>query len=242
MKQQIDLGRVGVIATSLVDLFLSDSLRKMVNEMMSLGIAQALINHIASTESQLVIREISPYLDLVDGDYKQFESNQWIQKNNLHSLDKLDNARVPYSMRAVSMYRTDKNVANDQKVYIIYGLEFLNDYKGRNVEFIEFRKSNDKVLLRVPVDMQRPPLYKAVDVMNVLYPEETDKDIDIPVSFYGAKKLIYHNNMLLFKDPIMYRINDMMNIVFRYKQDVNYSQDEIKLKGFVVENIGRTIY
>jgi hypothetical protein len=242
MKQTVDLGKVGVIATSLIDLFVSDELRKLIHGIMQLGVGQALINHIAPSESQLVIREISPYLDLVDGNLKQFESNQWIQKNNLYGLDKLDAARMPYSMRAVSMYRTDKNVYNDQKIYIIYGLEFLNDYKGRNVEFIEFRKSNDKVMLRVPIDMQRPPLYKAVDIMKVLYPEEVDKDVDIPVSFYGAKKLIYHNNMLIFNFPIMYKVNDMMNIVFRYKDEIMYPQDEIKLKGFVVEHIGRTIY
>lgn len=239
-KQVVDLAKVGVIATSLIDLFLSDKLRKLTNEMMGYGIAQALMNNIAPTESQLVIREISPYLDLVDGNLKPFDSNQWIQKNNLYGMDKLDNARLPQSMRAVSMYRTSKDVNNDQKVYIIYGIEFLNDYRGRNVEFIEFRKSNDKVLIRVPIDIQRPPLYQAIN--NIVFPEHSEEDIDIPVSFYGAKKLIYHNNMLLFEVPIMYKVNDMMNVVFRYKQDINNTQDEIKLKGFIVENIGRTIY
>lgn len=243
MSQQVDLGRVGVIATSLVDLFISEDLKNMTNKMMSLAVAQALLNHIANTESELVIREISPYLDLLNGKGEQLDSNQWVQKNNFYGMDTLDKAKFPFSMRAVSIYRTNREVKNDRKIYLIYGVEFLNDYRLRNVEFIEFKRSNDRIELRVPIDYQtRPPLYKAKNIEKVLWPEEQEEDVDIPVSFHGSRKLIYHNNMLLFQTPIMYKVNDIMNIIFRYKQNINHSQDEIKLKGFVVEHIGETIY
>jgi hypothetical protein len=39
----------------------------------------------------------------------------------------------------------------------------------------------------------------------------------------------------------MFKLNDEMEIRFRYRKDMNRAHDEIKLKGIVVEPLGMTL-
>lgn len=245
MKQTIDVGRTGLLATSLVDLFINKDLQALTNTMIAYGLAQYRLSKIGYTEAALVVREISPYLDLLDGKGERIEHNQWFQKvTNFSEYDPLERSRMPDSMYSIPIYQTNKDVANDHKVYIIYGLEFLNDFRGRDVEFVEFWRKGVKLICRYNIDKsQRSPLYKYKDVQNIYNVDDEDKDKeDNNISFVqNTTNLIYHNNMIIFQTPIMWKLNDMMEVRFRYTKDTKRSHDEIKLKGIVVEPLGMTV-
>jgi hypothetical protein len=243
-KATVDVGRTGLIATSLIDLFVNKDLGTLTNSMMQYGIAQYMLTSGYNIEAALCIREISPYIDLLDGKGKQIEHNQWIQNiTNFGNYDSLVRSRMSDDMYSIPIYQTNKEVSNDQKIYIIYGLEFLNDYRHRDVEFVEFYRKGTKLICRYNIDRsQKPPLYKYKDVENIYnVDEDKDKEDDNISLIKNTTNLIYHNNMIIFQTPIMFKLNDLMEIRFRYRKDMNRAHDEIKLKGLVFEPLGMTV-
>jgi hypothetical protein len=244
MKQKIDIGRVGVLATSLVDLLINEDLKNLTNNMIAYGLAHYRLAKMGYIEAALCVREISPYLDLLDGKGQSIEHNQWFQNIPTFNISNpLIRLRKDDNMYSISIYQTSKEVGNDQKTYIIYGLEFLNDYRNRDVEAIEFWRKHTKLICRYNIDRnQRPPLYKYKDIQDI-YNVEDDKDKeDNNISLIkNTTNLIYHNNMIIFQTPIMFKLNDEMEIRFRYRKDMNRAHDEIKLKGIVVEPLGMTL-
>src|SRR5690606_2090392 len=126
MKQKIDIGRVGVLATGLIDLLINEDLKNLTNNMIAYGLAHYRLNRPGYIEDALCIREISPYLDLLDGKGERIEHNQWFQKvTNFSESDPLVRLRMSDDMYSIPIYQTNKDVSNDHKAYIIYGLEFL---------------------------------------------------------------------------------------------------------------------
>lgn len=243
MKQKIDIGRVGVLATSLVDLLINEDLKNLTNNMIAFGLAHYRLNKPGYIEAALCVREISPYLDLLDGKGERIEHNQWFQKITNFSDDLITRSRSSDDMYSVSIYQTNKEVSNDYKTYIIYGLEFLNDYRSRDVEFVEFWRKGVRLICRYNIDRnQKPPLYKYKDVQNIYNVEDDEDKEDNDISIVQNKtNLIYHNNMIIFQTPIMFKLNDMMEVRFRYRKDTQRSHDEIKLKGIIIEPLGMSV-
>lgn len=246
-KMSVDLGRAGLIATSLIDQFVSEGLGKLSSSMMQFGLAQAMLSELSNIEAALCIREISPYIDLLDGKGNRISHNQWFQDvPNFYDYDPLSRQRLSDEMFAIPVYNTNRDVNNDRKVYLIYGLEFLNDFRRRDVEFVEFWRRGTKLIMRFNIDRnQKLPLYKYQDIQDIAFPaddeEEGVKEFKIS-EFKNKHNIVYHNNMLIFGTPIMYKPNDIMEIRFRYRRDMNRAHDEIKLKGFVVEPLGLSTY
>lgn len=245
MKQKIDINRVGLLATGLIDLFINKDLQTLVNTMIAYGLAQYRLTK-DYIEATLCVREISPYLDLLDGKGERIEHNQWFQKiTNFSEYDDLiTRSRLPNDMYSIPVYQTNKDTSNDHKVYIIYGLEFLNDYRNRDVEFVEFWRKGTKLICRYNIDRnQKSPLYKYKDIQNIYNVDDDDgdkEDNDISL-VQNRTNLIYHNNMIMFQTPIMFKLNDMMEVRFRYRKDIKRSYDEIKLKGIIIEPLGMSV-
>jgi hypothetical protein len=244
MKQKIDIGRVGVLATSLIDLLINKDLKNLTNNMIAYGLAYYRLAKMGYIEAALCVREISPYLDLLDGKGQRIEHNQWFQKVTDFHEDNISPLKTfGDKIYSVPIYQTGKEVANDQKAYIIYGLEFLNDYRNRDVEAVEFWRKGYKLICRYNIDRnQRPPLYKYKDIQGIYNVEDDENKEDNNISIVqNTTNLIYHNNMIIFQTPIMFKLNDEMEIRFRYRKDMNNAHDEIKLKGIVIEPLGMTL-
>jgi hypothetical protein len=72
-------------------------------------------------EYNLGVREIFPTFDLLDGDGKPFMHNDWIQHYPEDIKEKLH-----YSGQYFSVYLTDKASKNDQKIILLYGIQYLS--------------------------------------------------------------------------------------------------------------------
>jgi hypothetical protein len=72
-------------------------------------------------EYNLGVRELFPTFDLLDGDGKPFLHNGWVQYYPEDIKQKLH-----YSNMYFSVYLTDKNSNNDQKIILLYGIQYLS--------------------------------------------------------------------------------------------------------------------
>lgn len=111
-------------------------------------------------EARLGIRELMPIFDLLDGDGNTFTNNKWIQNYPFDIEQKLH-----YSGQYFSIYRTDRNSKNDQKIILLYGIQYLSTCiladmmsiwrKGTKLVDLfsldEFPTQNDIHLFRTPV-------------------------------------------------------------------------------------------
>jgi hypothetical protein len=250
----IDLGKVGIIATSLTDLYLNERLEKYLYEYMRYGTALAMLHGIGGgqTETALQIRELSPYLDLLDGRGNRIGHNQWIQRPSMvwdHQIEYNNPKRD-----SISIYQTSKESANDKKVILIYGFEFMNGFNKTKVDEIQIWRKAVQILGIYPLDKnKRHPLFKGVSLedplqeLEILDIEEK-KDSDPKTNYTvlsNRHNLVYHNNIMLFNTPILVKKDYNIDIRFVYPNGhapcLSEVNEEIKIKGLVFEALGESL-
>ena len=253
--QKVDPNRIGMIATSLSDMFISEKMEKFIFEYIKYGVAQWSLSLLGMTEAMLQVRELSPYLDLLDGNKKRIGHNQWIQTQEMagdHHIDHNDPKRDSYSI-----YQTGKDVAIDKKIIIIYGLEFMNGFKKTKIDEIQIWRKNVQLLNKFPIDKNKKhPLFKGIsyddglpdlELVNIedYNPRNLSQGQGCSV-LSNRNNLVYHNNMFIFHTPIMIRLNDWMDLRFVYPNGhapcLTEVNEEIKVKGLVFEGLGESIY
>jgi hypothetical protein len=77
--------------------------------------AQAIIDNISNTQSDLVIRNAIPRLDFLDGYGADIHDKTWIQPQNNVEYDQSNHTEYP-------IYLTNRNVDNDRKILFVYGI------------------------------------------------------------------------------------------------------------------------
>src|SRR3982751_4349896 len=197
--QQIDIGRTGLLATTINDFLLHPDISKLLNELIKIGLAQGILQGVFPLEAAAIVREISPYRDLLDGRGEKIQHNQWVQPTrpmlffSSYSMEK---------EKTISMYKTDKESKNNQKIIIIYGVEFLNGWTNRNVERIEFCRGVVKTISTLDIQ-KTPPNILNMKMETPIMPiagldSETDEPTkQTPSLITGVPNTIYHNDMML---------------------------------------------
>jgi hypothetical protein len=245
----IDIKRLGgIMTTNLTYLLAYDKTYvDYIEETIRLAVAQAMLQGVGGgmTEAALIVRDIYPMEDLLDalhnGPAEPFDHNQWIQ-NYWSGLATTHLVSKEKMMGSFNIYATDKNVRNDQKVIVIYGLEYVNPLRKPMAEEIQFWRGAVQLYTRYPLDFKvtsMPPHIK-----NVFVYDDDKGDIDSK-GILLPHKAYYHNPVTIFDSPIIYKKDDIMSVrtlVPMRKFEGNYfRKDEIKLLGFVVEPIGLTV-
>lgn len=141
-------------------------------------------------EPSLGIREIFPHFDLLDGDGKPFLNSDWVQRYPEDIKEKLH-----YSNQYFSVYTTDKASKNDQKIILLYGIQYLKDNTIADMMSI-WRKGTKIVELyaldRYPsvnqIQLFRTPIIVNVnDLLDVAF---SFRDIDDTIGHMDRIKLL----------------------------------------------------
>jgi hypothetical protein len=250
-SRTIDLQRMGSMHTTNLTYLLAydKTYTDYIEHTIRWTVAQAMLQGVGggTTEGALIVRDLSPMYDLLNGltngPPEMIWHNQWIQDYwygiaTAKSSIGYDNAMVG----AFDMYLTDRNVRNDQKVIVIYGIELLNPNRKPLAQEIQFWRGSVKLSARYPLDFKTamaPP-----EIKNIYLDEEKGNVKSKGITL--AKNTFYHNPVMFFDEPIIYKKDDLLKIravVPFSKLDVStkeYNKDEVKLLGFVVEPIGLT--
>jgi hypothetical protein len=249
---------------------------------------------IGQKEEEIGIRDLSPSQDLCHGrwelqlhfqnDEYDFASrhmredqkiitNQWVQDYDLF-MAMAEEKMEPYNDHYVfTIYSNTLDQKIDQKVIIIYGLEFLNGFRQTLADRIEFWREGIKIELATEID-------NSLKFNNKWYQEFNEKVEDInmtsgyrtaPVRMFdkfdnniegqtqGLKgnglmtsdlwhppRYIYHNQLMFFKVPLLWKTNENMSIKFHVPvsrmKTAEKHIDEIKIKGFVADHIERIFW
>jgi len=118
-KEQVDLGRAGLQSGVYAGVVDAD-VRSLEDTVMRYTIAQSILDNIAQTESQLVVRDIFPDKDLLDGSGAAITSRDWRQPVSGNYAS----ATGTYASREV-IYKTGRTSNNDRKIISIYGLKVI---------------------------------------------------------------------------------------------------------------------
>ena len=93
------------------------------------GVAQALLDGLASTEEGLAVRDILPDLDLRAPDDVVINDRAWAQPSSgFYAVADMMSAT---NLGGKAIYITSKNSDNDQKVLIIYGIRLVRTGPAR---------------------------------------------------------------------------------------------------------------
>lgn len=253
-----DLQRLGYMETTNLTFLMNYSKQytDYIENMMRLGVAQAMLQGIGtSIEASLIIRDLSPMEDLltglVNGPVERLHSNAWIQdytktlatcRSELGGDEKV--------MGRFDIYETNKWVKNDQKVIVIYGLEFLNPVKRTLATEIMFWRGHVKLESRYPIPhkfaMKQVPEFKDMTIVD--YDNRNDGKKEKEIESKGIKyasNMFYHNPVIFFDTPIIYGKDSLMRITSqvpmnRLSTTEHENIDEIKILGFTIEPIGLT--
>lgn len=245
---KVNLDKLGLLACDMNPFLIHPLLRDYIYRLMKFAVAQAKTSPsiYATTEGALVVRDISPYEDLLDGalnnhdpydKQRRIPHNQWFQPTNIRS-----NLFANYDdeHKVINVYHTGKACKNDLKVYIIYGLEFLNGFKNRCVERVDFWRGNVKLITYIDIDKRAPNIFS----MNTDVPVLPDSAFDekMKISYItGIPNSMYHNDMIIMNTAVLYRANNIMQIKFHLGNHMPSDFDEIKIRGFVVEPLGLNV-
>lgn len=113
------------------------------------GVAQALLDGLASTEEGLAVRDILPDLDLRAPDDVVINDRAWAQPSSgfYTSADMMSAT----NLGGKAIYITSKNSDNDQKVLIIYGIRLVRTGPARTISrllssAVTFRRGQVKTI------------------------------------------------------------------------------------------------
>lgn len=245
-KKLVNLAKVGGIMTTDALLFAYDKdsyFSIYMDDIMKTGIAMTILYHIGGgTEGDLLIRDLSPKLDFMENteiekytneygftiDYhkpNRIETNEWKQVYRKENMSELSPNRYSYYA-----YSTSKDVKNDQKIIIIYGIENL----GYTIEVdeIQFWRGTSKLEHSfIPSSIGR--------IQNMISPLPRGLDMEkekVSDGFVHPYRMIYHNPVAFFNYPVVYKLNDLAAIKFIINKPGG--RDFIKLRGLVFEHKG----
>ena len=140
-KEVVDIGRIG-IQGGVYTGFTTIDVRSLEDAVVRYGVAQALLDGIASTEEGLAVRDILVDKDFQDKNAVAITNREW---------------RQPWSgsynatEQEVQIYQTNKNTDNFLKVMIIYGVRATQTGPGRttcalNIASISFKRASVKTI------------------------------------------------------------------------------------------------
>lgn len=150
MKETIDPGRLGLISgpyTSITEL----DVRAYIDAVIRYAAAQALIDQISNVQGGIVVRDIMPDKDLLDGSGTAITSRDWRQpvSSNYTTV-------TGAAASAVSVYTTSRTSNNDRKVLIICGLKNVGSGPSREAAILS---TNSMILKRSDV--------KTIDIWQI---------------------------------------------------------------------------
>ena len=135
-KGRVDLHRIGLMS-GVYPSIASPTIRLIQESAIKYAVAQAILDNIATRESSLVVRDLFPDIDLLDGRGKPITNREWIQYNVRA------NRKCTQPSDAQAVYTTGKECNNERKVIIIWGFENL----GHNrVNCIIIKRSQVKTI------------------------------------------------------------------------------------------------
>ena len=208
-KQGVDLGKLGLYSGTHVALTGLD-LRTLRDTMAAFAVAQAQINVIGTTESGLTVRPIYQNLDLLDGTNSNaiIASTQWRQPPVTGNLSQTDGATTQ------TIYTTDRNSKNDQKILVIFGFRAINIGNTRTQPFL---KSTQAHFWRKST--------KIIDIWDYQQLNSSNE------SFVAAVT------------PIMYKKNDLAEIKLVANTDTADANkvEGLEVLGIVVEGLGQNV-
>lgn len=141
MKNAVKVERIGLIG-GIYTGFTTVDVRALEDAVVRYGIAQALLDGLATTEEGLTVRDILPDLDFRDHNGNAITKREWVQpvsgSYNTENTEK-------------EIYRTNINSNNQLKVLIIFGVREANNGPGRtgtalNASAIVFKRSSVKTI------------------------------------------------------------------------------------------------
>ena len=178
-KESIDPGRLGLVSgtyTSITDL----DIRALVDAVTRFVAAQALIDQISNVEGGLVVRDILPDKDLLQGDESAITSRDWRQPVTSNFT-----TATGTQASAVSVYKTSRTSNNDRKVISILGLRNVGSGPTRDQAVLStnsliFKRGDVKTIdiwhiqhletqLNQAVFAITPLLFKRGDDLNILH-------------------------------------------------------------------------
>jgi hypothetical protein len=175
--------------------------------MAAFAVAQAQINVIGTTESGLTVRPIYQNLDLLDASGTGIDSTVWRQPVS-------SNYTNTNGYTTQTIYLTDRNSKNDQKILVIFGFRAINIGNTRTQPFL---KSTQAHFWRKST--------KIIDIWDYQQLNSSNE------SFVAAVT------------PIMYKKNDLAEIKIVANTDTADANkvDGLEVLGIVVEGLGQNV-
>jgi len=201
-KERIRFQRIGLQGGLFVG-FTQIDIRSLEDAVVRYVAAQAIEDGLATTEEQLAIRDILPDLDFEDKNGNTITKREWVQPTSgAYNATDTD----------VTVYLTNKDVDNTQKVYCFYGIRATAVGPGMtgsalDISSIQFDRSNSKT----------------IDIWDV-------EQIDSVPDRVGYART-----------PILFRKGDNAAVKFRPKAASSGGSDNLILLGKVAESLGKLV-
>ena len=147
-KDSVDITKIG-LQGGVYGGFTTIDVRSLEDAVVRYGVAQALLDGLASTEEGLAVRDILPDLDLRAPDDVVINDRAWAQPSSgFYAVADMMSAT---NLGGKAIYITSKNSDNDQKVLIIYGIRLVRTGPARQVSrllssAVTFRRGQVKTI------------------------------------------------------------------------------------------------
>lgn len=195
---------------------------------MRYGVAQALLDGLASTEEGLAVRDILPDLDFrLPQDVAAITNLQreWIQPASGQWNGTQANSQV-------EVYSTSKNSNNDQKVMILYGIRLANTGPAR---FVSQICTSSIVFRRAAV--------KTIDIWQIELLDTVPDQV-----IYGRTPLLFKKGDNLRIDFVLKRaaaqpiqVQPASGVSYNVRSGISGTNDFMMFLGKVVEKIGDNV-
>lgn len=127
-KDSVDITKIG-LQGGVYGGFTTIDVRSLEDAVVRYGVAQALLDGLASTEEGLAVRDILPDLDLRAPDDVVINDRAWAQPSS--GFYAVADQMSATNLGGKAIYITSKNSDNDQKVLIIYGIRLVRTGPAR---------------------------------------------------------------------------------------------------------------
>jgi hypothetical protein len=147
-KDSVDITKIG-LQGGVYGGFTTIDVRSLEDAVVRYGVAQALLDGLASTEEGLAVRDILPDLDLRAPDDVVINDRSWAQPSSgFYAVADMMSAT---NLGGKAIYITSKNSDNDQKVLIIYGIRLVRTGPARQASklissAVTFRRGQVKTI------------------------------------------------------------------------------------------------
>lgn len=137
-------------------------------------------------EYHLGVREIFPHFDLLDGDGKPLLNSDWVQRYPEDIKEKLHYGGY------FSVYLTDKASKNDQKIILLYGIQYLKD--NTIADTMSIWRKNTKIVDLYALD--RYPSVNQVQLFRTPIIVNVNDLLDVAFSFRDIDDTIGHTDRI----------------------------------------------